>query len=72
MKTEKFADKVELVLQIHDELLFIIDKSIVDEFAKTLRHNIKKALKQYIPGLRLSFPVRFEEGPSWAELGEAK
>lgn len=60
---------VKLCLQIHDELIFELDRSELEKFSRRLERNIEKALLKYFePKLRLKFPIRFQVGKNWGQL----
>ena len=55
-----------LILQIHDELLFDVPRSLLDEAATIIRATLE-AVPHWTTG-KLPFPIRIKAGPSWGEL----
>ena len=64
IEKNNWRGKVDLLLQIHDELIYEIDKSVADE-AKVV---ISSAMQQVAPNDLVPFPVKSALGPSWGDL----
>ncbi|HLD18247.1 MAG TPA: DNA polymerase I [Patescibacteria group bacterium] len=56
-------DRVHLLLQVHDELLFEVEKSFVYEAAQGIKHIMETVVTLDVPLL-----VDVEVGPSWGDL----
>lgn len=59
--------RIRLVAQIHDELLFEVDESYVDEASDAIRLCMERAVTLSVP-----CPVKIAVGPSWGELEERR
>lgn len=59
------TDQVNLVLHLHDELLYEVSTPIMKNFAHFLRQTMEEIINLSIP-----FPVKVKAGPSWGELTE--
>jgi len=59
----KLKGKIKMILQIHDELLFEVEKSILDYGAKTL-----KPIMENIISDKIFLPVDVKSGSNWALL----
>ena len=59
--------RIRLVAQIHDELLFEVDESYVDEASDAIRLCMERAMTLSVP-----CPVKIAVGPSWGELEERR
>ena len=70
LKKEKLSEHIRLILQVHDELIFEVDKGF-EEKAKTL---ITRAMEEVIPkeflGDRTAVPIEVvvSTGAHWGEL----
>lgn len=53
----------QLILQVHDELLFECDPKTVEETAKMVKDKMENALKLSVPVV-----VDFKVGPNWGEM----
>lgn len=53
------------ILQLHDELIFEVNKNDVEIVAQIVKHNMENATK-----LRVNLPVKISIGPSWGALSE--
>lgn len=60
---EKLKERPEMILQIHDELLFEVPLRMEQEFTVLMR----KAMELHIT-LRVPLPVRIKRGPSWGRM----
>lgn len=56
-------DKARLILQIHDELIFEVEKELADKFAEEVKKNMENAYKLRVPLL-----VDIAKGENWEEL----
>ncbi len=56
-------DKVKMVLQIHDELLFEVKKEVLPKAAGLIKKEMEGAYKNKIP-----FIAEISAGPNWAEM----
>jgi DNA polymerase-1 len=64
---EKYGDKASLVLQIHDELMFEVEKSILHDVAKDVRSAMQDVLTpKEMNGIPLI--VSSEAGPNWGAM----
>ena len=61
------STRIRLVAQIHDELLFEVDESYVDEASDAIRLCMERAMTLSVP-----CPVKIAIGPSWGELEERR
>jgi DNA polymerase I-like protein with 3'-5' exonuclease and polymerase domains len=59
-------ERVTLVAQIHDELLFEVDEDYVPECARAVKNVMENAIKLAVPT-----PIKLAVGTSWGELREA-
>jgi DNA polymerase theta len=66
-KCGSIEGKPELVLHLHDELLYEVLKSSLKSFVAVLRKSMEEAVKLSVP-----FPVKVKTGPSWGQLAEYK
>ena len=64
IEKNNWRGKVDLLLQIHDELIYEIDKSVADQ-AKAV---IASAMQQVAPNDFVPFPVKSTLGSSWGDL----
>lgn len=62
-KYNKQKQKVRMVLQIHDELVFEVDEDITDEFEKDLKKSMESVYKLKVPLI-----VDVSRGKNWSEL----
>lgn len=63
--TAKSGDRVDLVLHVHDELVYEIPIGQTRNLAKILKSSMEKCIRLSIP-LR----VKIKTGRSWGELSE--
>ncbi len=56
-------DKVKLVLQIHDELIFEVEESLLEDFIKNAVYQMSEICKLTVP-----LKVNFASGIKWSEL----
>ncbi len=61
---KKFKDKIRMVLQIHDELLFEIKEDVLDEATKKLKNIMENAASEQIKDI--AFPVEVKISDSWS------
>ena len=59
----KLKGRIKMILQIHDELLFEVDRGVLDYAAKTL-----KPIMENIITDKIILPVDVKSGPNWAAL----
>ncbi|MEA1926542.1 MAG: DNA polymerase I [Patescibacteria group bacterium] len=59
----KKSQTVDLILQIHDELIFEIDEKIADKFMKDLKEVMEKVYRLKVP-----LVVNVKKGKNWKEL----
>ena len=57
------AKKLKMILQIHDELLFEVEKDNVKETAPKIREIMEGVLESDVP-----IKVELSSGPNWADL----
>ncbi len=62
-KDKALAGKVKLILQVHDELLFEVEKSVVQKAGLAVKEIMEGVLKSDVP-----IKVELKFGPNWAEL----
>ncbi len=62
-KYNKEKTLVKMILQIHDEMVFEVDKGIVDEFEKDLKESMEGVYKLKVP-----LVVDVSRGENWGEL----
>lgn len=60
---KKYAGKVKMIIQVHDELLFEAQNNILEEFAGRVRGVMKNIVKLKVPVV-----VDIEYGNNWGEL----
>ncbi len=68
IKEKKWEEKVKLILQVHDELVYEVDKNIAEEVA----HEIRSVMQDVAPEKELSgVPIVAEAaiGENWGEMG---
>lgn len=64
IKNDKnFSERIKMILQIHDELLFEVKKDAAEEFALKIKDTMEGVLKTNVP-----LEVEIKIGPNWAEL----
>ena len=57
------TDSCNLILQIHDELLFECDSKVIKEIGKMVKEKMEEALKLDVP-----IVVDLKVGPNWGEM----
>ena len=62
-KDKVLAGKVKMILQVHDELVFEVEKSAVDEAARAVKEEMEGVLKADVP-----IKVELKFGPNWADM----
>ncbi|MGL4394232.1 MAG: DNA polymerase I [Brevinema sp.] len=60
MISERYPDHAQMILQIHDELLFEVDPTIADEFLSSLKEVMKNVISLEIP-----IDVEAAKGANW-------
>ncbi|MBI2628314.1 MAG: hypothetical protein HYW71_02695 [Candidatus Niyogibacteria bacterium] len=66
-KDSILRDKVKMVLQIHDELLFEVKKEVLPKAAELIKKEMEGVSKNKIP-----FPADISAGPNWAEMNPVR
>lgn len=67
LQKEGLKDKVKMILQIHDELMFEVDKSVVKEVVPEIKKIMENILtKDQTKGVPIK--VNAENGPNWNEM----
>lgn len=56
------ADKIKLIMQVHDEMIFECDESVADEFANKIQHTMENIVKISVP-LRADYVI----APFWGK-----
>ncbi len=69
-KEEKWGDDVEMLLQIHDEILFEIKEEKLKEVIPKIKKVMETSIK--IGNNEMSFPVEISIGDSWGTLEKIK
>ncbi len=64
---KEYIGKAAIVLQIHDELIFEIEKEILKEVAPKIKHIMENVLTRTETN-SVPILVSSEAGPNWAEL----
>ena len=62
VRQEKLEEKVRMLLQVHDELVFELEKEFADEAIKKI-----KALMEGAAILKVPFVVGVSIGPNWGK-----
>ncbi len=62
IKKQNLNDKIKILLQIHDELIFEVDKNYVDKAKEIIRHEMETAVNFQIPLI-----VDVGTGQNWAD-----
>jgi uracil-DNA glycosylase family 4 len=60
---ERWGDKVRWLLQVHDELVYSVHKSVLDEFIPLVREELSKPIK--IHGRDVIIPITIQYGKDW-------
>jgi len=69
LKKENLEDKVRLLLQVHDELVFEIDEKLVKEVAPMLQKIMEEAMpKDMSRGIVCRANAAY--GPNWDDMEE--
>lgn len=64
---KEYAQKASLVLQIHDELIFEVDESVLGSFSKKIKKEMESVLTLEETG-GVPLTVSSESGHNWAEM----
>ena len=65
---KKLADfKAMMIMQVHDELVFEVDKKSLEEFAKMVKTGMESVMKLEVPII-----AELESGKNWLEMEEVK
>jgi DNA polymerase-1 len=56
-------NQVKMILQVHDELIFEVNESLVDEFSQKTKKAMEETYKLKVP-----LKVEFSIGENWGEL----
>ena len=66
IEEKKWGEKVKMILQVHDELVFEVEKDIVPEVGKEIRAVMEEVvLRHKKESATIPFPVSMANGPSW-------
>ena len=57
------SDKIKMILQIHDELIFEVDEDLVEEIVPKIKKVMEKTYQLKVP-----LKVEYSVGQNWAEL----
>ncbi|MFA6257158.1 MAG: DNA polymerase [Candidatus Paceibacterota bacterium] len=71
LKAAELLKKVHLVLQVHDELVYEIEKDVVEKAAEIIKKAMESALVRAYLGYKTDIPLLVHEGAG-ANLGEVK
>ncbi len=71
LKKEKLSDKVHLMLQIHDDLVFEADEKVIAEVAPKIRSIMENIVPEEKRG-SVPIPVNAYEGKHWDGMEEIK
>lgn len=63
-----WKDKVHLLLQIHDELIYEISEEIASKAAAEIKTVMEGVVPEGQGGAKVAFPVHFSLGRSWGDL----
>ena len=62
-KLQVYGDRAKMILQVHDDLIFDVEKEILPELAAMVRKEMEGAMKLKVP-----LTVDVKAGPNWAEM----
>ncbi len=68
---KKWGDKVNFILQIHDELLFEVDENLKDEVQKELKKVMEAVLDKHAPKIdftKIPLVANIKIGKNWGEM----
>ncbi len=70
LRNENLIDKAHLVLQVHDELVFEVEESVVDKVSVLVENAMKNVLpREFLKGKRpVPLEVHVSVGKNWGEL----
>jgi DNA polymerase-1 len=70
IKENKLEDKVKLVLQIHDELIYEVDENVVDGASTIIKSVMENVLSESFIKYKTEVPlsVHYAVGDNWGEL----
>ncbi len=60
---KELTDKAQMILQVHDELLFEVDPKELDETAKMIKEKMEGSMTLDVP-----VTVELKSGPNWGEM----
>jgi DNA polymerase-1 len=63
LKKENLGDKIKLLLQVHDELIYEAPDSLVGKAKELVKRVMENAIEA-----RLPFSANVSSGPDWASL----
>lgn len=63
----KTNNRVELVLHMHDELIYEVPINLVERIANVLKHSMENCVQLDVP-----LKVKVKTGKNWGELNEIK
>lgn len=55
------ADKIRMIMQVHDEMIFECDESVAEEFAKMIQYEMENVAQLSVP-LRAEYVIGHEWG----------
>ncbi len=67
LKEAKLLDKVHLILQIHDELLYEVEESVAKEAREIIEYAMEHAVEFPVP-----ITVSVHQGPRWGTMEDVK
>ncbi len=59
----EFGDAVTMILQIHDELIFEVDRNVLPDVAASIKHEMEHALELSVP-----LETTLKTGANWYEV----
>lgn len=70
LRNEKLEGKAHLILQVHDELVYEVEKNVVDQARVLIENAMKNVIPEQFLGTRKSVPleVHVSEGENWGQL----
>jgi DNA polymerase-1 len=61
-KIESYGDKVRMILQVHDELVFEVEEKLADEISALVKQEMENVIK-----LRVPIKVEIHQGKNWGK-----